>query len=253
MYFKFLFLTLFPIYLLSNVEKSNPLEEKTIFLTFDDGPTYGTDNILAVIEEEKVAATLFIVGMNVIKNKDTYQRILTSKYATIANHTYSHANGKYREFYDNADKVFNDVNKNNQILVNAQTIEETKLLPLRLAGRNVFRLPNLSANDYSLPKEQRLNEHSKYNTLHAQGYHIFGWDIEWEYTQEGKVKTTPNQLANQIEYLYKHKRSKIQNKIILLMHDFTFTNRLNGKENLRTLIKLLKKRGWKFETISNYL
>lgn len=247
MNFKILLLIILPIFLFSS-------EEKTIYLTFDDGPTFGTKNVLSILQEEKIPATMFIIGKNTVKNSQTYEEILASDYVSIANHTYSHANGRYRQFYSNEEKVFQDIKKNNELLVkSSKPLVHEKLLPLRLAGRNVFRLPNLNANDYSLPKEQRVNEYKKYDKLQEEGFHIFGWDIEWEFTQEGKVSQTPNELVSQIEYLHKRKKSKLPNKIILLMHDFTFINKHNGKEDLRNFIKLLKAKGWKFETINNYL
>ena len=36
------------------------------------------------------------------------------------------------------------------------------------------------------------------------------------------------------------------------MHDFMFSNNFDGKENLKTLIQLLKNGGWSFENIENY-
>ncbi|WP_292242848.1 polysaccharide deacetylase family protein [Mesorhizobium sp.] len=36
--------------------------DRTIYLTFDDGPLTGTSNILDVLEAEQVPATLFMVG-----------------------------------------------------------------------------------------------------------------------------------------------------------------------------------------------
>lgn len=251
---KILFLFFIPIYLLSTTLKNPNKEEKTIFLTFDDGPTYGTQNILTILEEEKVPATLFLVGKNIVKNNDTYLKILASNYVSVANHTYSHANSKYKKFYSNKNKLLSDLEKNNTILTkDTIPVIQSQYLPVRLAGRNVFRLPHLSSNDYSIPKEQRLNEYSKYNMLEKKGFFIYGWDIEWEYSKEGKVSYTPKELVNQIEHLNRRKRSKLKNKIILLMHDFTFINRHNGKKDLQTFIRILKQHGWKFETIEKYL
>ncbi|MER8827388.1 polysaccharide deacetylase family protein [Mesorhizobium sp. M0938] len=42
--------------------------DRTIYLTFDDGPLTGTSNILDVLEAEQVPATLFMVGMHAQAN-----------------------------------------------------------------------------------------------------------------------------------------------------------------------------------------
>lgn len=38
------------------------ISEKTIYLTFDDGPSYLTDTILDILKKENVPATFFVIG-----------------------------------------------------------------------------------------------------------------------------------------------------------------------------------------------
>jgi peptidoglycan/xylan/chitin deacetylase (PgdA/CDA1 family) len=63
-----------------------------IALTFDDGPHAGkTEALLAVLREQKVPATFFVVG----KMADRYPQLLqeiSSEGHELANHTYSHPN-----------------------------------------------------------------------------------------------------------------------------------------------------------------
>ena len=73
--------------------KNNELEiEKTIFLTFDDGPTPEITNyVLDLLTKYKAKATFFCIG----KHIETYPDILKSVIEqghTIGNHTYSHTN-----------------------------------------------------------------------------------------------------------------------------------------------------------------
>ena len=55
-----------------------------------------------------------------------------------------------------------------------------------------------------------------------------------------------------MEKIYEKKLSSKEDKVVLLMHDFMFSNNFDGKENLKTLIQLLKNGGWSFENIENY-
>lgn len=67
--------------------------DKTIYLTFDDGPHPTiTPWVLAELKRYGAAATFFCIGKNVEKYPGVYQQILASGHRT-GNHTYSHPNG----------------------------------------------------------------------------------------------------------------------------------------------------------------
>lgn len=66
---------------------------KKIWLTFDDGPTPEvTEYILSVLKSEKILATFFLVGQDILNNQRIYQKIKIDGH-TIGNHTNSHLNG----------------------------------------------------------------------------------------------------------------------------------------------------------------
>ena len=68
-------------------------KEKKIWLTFDDGPTPEvTEFILSVLKSEKILATFFLVGQDILNNQLIYQKIKADGH-TIGNHTNSHLNG----------------------------------------------------------------------------------------------------------------------------------------------------------------
>lgn len=65
--------------------------EKQLMLTFDDGPTAEyTTEILDVLSREKVPATFFSVGENVVRNPELFRRIIREGHVA-ANHTMTHA------------------------------------------------------------------------------------------------------------------------------------------------------------------
>ena len=60
----------------SDVTWSFPSKEKTIFLTFDDGPTMEvTSEILTILKNYNAKDTFFNVCENVIKYPELYQQI----------------------------------------------------------------------------------------------------------------------------------------------------------------------------------
>jgi peptidoglycan/xylan/chitin deacetylase (PgdA/CDA1 family) len=65
---------------------------RQIFLTFDDGPSSRTQEILDLLDQHGVQATFFCVGQNVLKHPKAFERIKAQGHA-IGNHTFSHVKG----------------------------------------------------------------------------------------------------------------------------------------------------------------
>ena len=237
------------------IDSNNTTDKKIIFLTFDDGPLAGTSNVLKIIEQEKVPATMFMVSKHILMNKKIYKRAMTNPYVTIANHTHSHANGKYQKFYSNIKNLSKDINHADKILSQEnKPTGKSVFHPVRLAGRNVFRLPGISCDDIGLGKKQCAKEHPKYNALEKEGFYIYGWDLEWQFNpRNGKPIDSVEKIVNKLEDIYAKKYYKQKDKVILLMHDFMFRTRHQGEVKLLSLIQLLKKNGWTFAHLNEYI
>jgi peptidoglycan/xylan/chitin deacetylase (PgdA/CDA1 family) len=68
-------------------------EDKTVFLTFDDGPTQKlTPWVLDKLDEFDAKATFFCLGKNVEQHPDEYNMIVARGHA-VGNHSYSHIKG----------------------------------------------------------------------------------------------------------------------------------------------------------------
>ena len=85
----------------------NP-EEHAVYLTFDDGPIpESTPFILDTLKEYGAKATFFMVGENVTRHHDLYQRILDEGHQ-VGNHTYNHM-GSLKHYivtyYNNGEKA----------------------------------------------------------------------------------------------------------------------------------------------------
>jgi peptidoglycan/xylan/chitin deacetylase (PgdA/CDA1 family) len=75
-------------------------EEKTVYLTFDDGPIPDlTDEILGILEKYKAKATFFCVGENVGRYPEIYDKILEKGHST-GNHTHRHVKGWTTNYAD---------------------------------------------------------------------------------------------------------------------------------------------------------
>ncbi len=75
--------------------------DRTIYLTFDDGPLDGTGNILDVLQAENVPATMFMVGLHAKSSPESKALVARAKsmpLVTLGNHSYSHALNRYRTF-----------------------------------------------------------------------------------------------------------------------------------------------------------
>jgi peptidoglycan-N-acetylglucosamine deacetylase len=64
-------------------------DQPVVALTFDDGPSAYTAQVLDILARYQVKATFFVIGMNVEKYPDLARRIVAEGHA-IGNHTYSH-------------------------------------------------------------------------------------------------------------------------------------------------------------------
>lgn len=67
--------------------------EKTIYLTFDDGPIPEiTPWVLDTLNQYSAKATFFCIGDNIRKHPEVFQQIIKEKHS-IGNHTFNHLNG----------------------------------------------------------------------------------------------------------------------------------------------------------------
>jgi peptidoglycan-N-acetylglucosamine deacetylase len=68
-------------------------ENKTLYLTFDDGPVPGpTEFVLDELEKFGIKATFFCIGDNIRKHPEIFLRIINAGHR-VGNHTFNHLNG----------------------------------------------------------------------------------------------------------------------------------------------------------------
>lgn len=107
--------------------------DKTVYLTFDDGPSARTDEILKTLENEGIKATFFIVGRTGEANKSRLKAIADAGH-TVGMHSWSH---DYKKIYASVEAFLDDMYK-----VFTLIRDETGTAP------TYFRFPGGSLNSY---------------------------------------------------------------------------------------------------------
>lgn len=208
----------------------------TVFLTFDDGPLGGTDDVIAALNAQQVKGTLFMVGNHVSTQwrRDRLEDAHNSCFIQVANHSTTHADNEYRNYYSNPREVLRGFNTATSTLRIS-----TRPVDARLPGRNTWRVGSIvqTASDSGPAADQ----------LMANGFRIFGWDIEWRMDN-----AQPAQIQGTIARVIQGCQTKRPGKVILLMHDVMFRMSTGGRFRLDQLIRLLKDDGHSFEWVANY-
>jgi peptidoglycan/xylan/chitin deacetylase (PgdA/CDA1 family) len=214
---------------------------RTIYLTFDDGPLAGSEDVNDAVRREKTKINVFVVGLN-IQYSRRLQRYLqmyeTNSWIEVGNHSFSHAHDDYNSYYSNPDAVFQDFLKN----------EKTLNLPNKLArlpGRNMWRLKDRRKDDVKSGSKAA-------DILFANGFKVFGWDLEWCHDpKSGAPIQTVEDMIHLIEQSFSEKRTVTENHLVILCHDEMFRKSWEESE-LKQLIDKLRAKGFNFGHLSEY-
>lgn len=92
----------------TDLENASPEEiMRKVYLTFDDGPSIYTNEILDILKEYNIKATFFVVGKEDAQYDEVYKRIVDEGH-TLGMHSYSH---KYNEIYASEKAFLDDIDK----------------------------------------------------------------------------------------------------------------------------------------------
>ena len=130
---------------------------KKIYLTFDDGPSSNTDEILDILKAYDVKATFFVVGKTDEASRKAYRRIVEEGH-TLGMHSYSHS---YADIYASEEDFQDDMKKLQEYLY-----ELTGVWP------RFYRFPGGSSNTVSNIDMQKLAD-----WLTDQGVTYFDWNV----------------------------------------------------------------------------
>lgn len=217
-----------------NHQKSNvtAVDEKRIYLTFDDGPCQGTDTVLDILEEYGIHATFFTLG--------TYANIYPERIRAIRDgghllgcHSYSH---DYESLYASADAALTEIAQWKE------TVE--KALGESVNDDIVFRFPGGTTTYYL--DDNRFEE--IFWAITDAGYRSFDWTFaDNDRYLKGKPEDQPIE-----EFLKASTLSSLKNCAaapawpkIMLMHD-------TSQETISILpwiIETLQEEGYTFGTL----
>ena len=132
-----------------------------VYLTFDDGPIPEvTPKVLEILDRYKVKATFFMVGENIDKHPEVFDRVIRAGHS-FGNHTYNHLKGWH--------------------VTTADYIANVKKFPKQT---NLFRPPYGKTWIW-----QRWH-------VHKMGYCLIYWDI---LTRDYDPSVTPEQMLDLIK------------------------------------------------------
>ncbi len=131
--------------------------ERKVYLTFDDGPSGNTGEILDILAEYDVTATFFVVGKEEEKYQPLYKRIVEEGH-TLAMHSYSH---KYDEIYQSKESFAADLSKLQEFLYDTTGV-----------WCRYCRFPGGSSNTVS-----RVDMHVLIDYLEEQDMSYYDWNI----------------------------------------------------------------------------
>lgn len=216
-------------------------DKRVIYLTFDDGPNQGTENLLKILNKKNVCATAFLVGKHVYgskKQKNDLELLRQNPLIELANHSFTHAHNKYTEFYKNSSAVVHDFDIAKDSLKLYDKIARTP-------GRNIWRLNNITATDIKSSTDAA-------NSLKKAGYKVIGWDLEWKPTNRMALKGNHEAMLKKVDSMFFNDLEKTSRHLVLLTHDQYLADSDSINELELFIEKLQKSNRFVFRKISEY-
>jgi len=203
---------------------SNRRHGKVAYLTFDDGPSKYTNQILEILKKYNIKATFFVVGNSSPYGLRMYRKLKKLGHG-IGNHTYSH---HFERIYRSSADFFNDFYRMERFI--------RRVIGVRT---RLFRFPGGSNTQrgYNIGGHKTMEAIKK--KLSARGYRYCDWTID---SQDSLFPwPTPREITAKVL-----RESKYQQRCIILCHDFSDRSLLA----LPAIILGLKKQGYRFEKLS---
>lgn len=216
-------------------------KKKTIFLTFDDGPNKGTQNVLDIVKEEDLKVTFFIIGEHVYGSaaqRATYDSLLHCDHIEIANHSFTHAHNHFEKFYAVPDSAVKD------FMRCADSLHLTARI-IRTPGRNIWRTSTVSSTDIRTSA-------STADSLYKNGFTAVGWDLEWRFNNQLELLNTADEMIKKVDSVFSKGQTKTPDCLVILAHDQVYSDSGDSLELHGLMQKLKMKDEYDFDVISNY-
>ena len=212
---------LYPDLYAQPAERNSVDQEKVVYLTFDDGPSERTPELLEVLERYGVKATFFVVNKGT-EEAEQWMRDIVAAGHTLGIHTYSH---DYNKIYASVEAYLEDFNAMYQVI-----LEATGVAP------QVFRFPGGSVNAYNGATYRDI-----ISEMVRRGFVYFDWNRQTGDAVRGDVPVD-TLVENALD------RVGTMRRVFLLAHDNTrFTNVV---EALPRIIEGYQEAGFTFAALT---
>lgn len=209
----------------SKAEQTNGEDKKNkqrvAYLTFDDGPSDNTIEILDFLKDHQIQATFFVTGNE--NRLDIYKRIVDEGH-TLGNHTYGH---DYNKIYRSTEAFFADVEKLNDLLEKA-TGQRSSILRFPGGSNNTV---SRHAGGTGIMEVMRKEAKEK-------GYNFFDWNVDS--LDASKSKQSMDVIVKSVVG-----GSQYTNQAVILMHDAPA--KTTTVQALPQIVEGLKKQGFIFK------
>lgn len=194
---------------------------KTVYLTFDDGPSNNTIPILNILSQYHINATFFTVYKGDAKFKPIMQEIVKRGNA-VGIHSYTH---EYKVIYASMDSLLADMSKEQTLIYQATGVKP-----------DIMRLPGGSINNYNMGIYQNINAE-----LLRRRLVYYDWNVS---SMDTDLKASAQQIANNVINGVAHEKIPI-----VLMHD---ANTKPGTvQALPIIIQTLTAQGYHFAVLND--
>ena len=197
------------------------IKNKAVYLTFDDGPSQQTLNILKVLRENNVKATFFVIGKTDETSRAIMKQIVDEGH-TIGIHSYTH---NYEKIYSSVEAYLDDFNSMNNLIYEATGIKPS-----------IFRFPGGSINTYNEATYQDIIEE-----MSRRGFTYYDWNVSSLDTLSNATVASIN--SNVVDEVSKHSRS------IVLFHDSD--GKIQTVNSLDGIIRDLNDYGYTLDSLTN--
>lgn len=133
---------------------------KVVYLTFDDGPSVLTEDLLDALDKQKVKATFFVSCNGSLTSETTrLLKEISDRGHAIGIHTFSH---DYTEIYTSVEAFLTDFSKMNDVIYEATGEKPT-----------MFRFAGGSYNSYNKKTYKAIIAE-----MERRGYTYFDWNVD---------------------------------------------------------------------------
>lgn len=198
---------------------------KVAYLTFDDGPSRQTSDILNILKSKNIKATFFVIGKDTDKSNELLRRMVREGHA-IGVHSWSH---QYSIIYGSETGFLNDFNR-----LRSHIYQVTGVKP------NICRFPGGLNNTVCLKYGGHIMP-MLCRDVNAMGIKPFDWNV----SAHDACKTPPSKeliIQNILNGCAKHSNA------VILLHDTNLTG--TTLQALPEVIDNLSARGYRFEALS---